>query len=87
MAITEKEWFMLAEARGLDPGTGKKLEPEYDAHDSPSGDSPWTDRDIKELQRAIRGLRDECTVITRLVMVGMGVEVPLRSPFSLLAFP
>lgn len=28
MAMTEKEWCTLAEARGLDTGTGKKLEPE-----------------------------------------------------------
>jgi hypothetical protein len=78
MAITEKEWFTLAEARGLDPGTGKKLEPEYDAHGSPSGDSPWTDRDIKELQRTIRGLHDEFTMTTRLIMVGIGAMVILH---------
>jgi hypothetical protein len=78
MAITEKEWCALAEARKLDPETGKKLEPEYDAHGSPSGDSPWTDRDIKELQRAIRGLHDEFTTITRLVMAGIGAMVILH---------
>ena len=82
MAITEKEWITLAEARGLDPGTGKKLEPEYDPHCSPSGDlpwdSPWTDRDIKELHRDIRGLRDQFTVITRLSMAGIGAMVLLH---------
>jgi hypothetical protein len=78
MAITEKEWFTLAEARNLDPATGKKLEPEYDAHGSPSEDSAWTDRDIKELQRAIRGLHDQFTVITRLVLVGIGAMMFLH---------
>jgi hypothetical protein len=76
MAITEKEWYTLAEARNLDPATGKKLEPEYDAHGSP--DSAWTDRDIKELQRAIRGLHGEFTMITRLIMVGIGATVILH---------
>jgi hypothetical protein len=71
MAITEKEWCALAEARNLDPTTGKKLEPEYDVHGSP--DSAWTDRDISELQRAIRGLRDEVAMATRLIMVGIGM--------------
>jgi hypothetical protein len=78
MAITEKEWFTLAEARGLDPGTGKKLEPEYDAHASASGNSAWTDRDIKELQRAIRGLHDKFTVITHLILVEIGAMVILH---------
>lgn len=78
MAITEKEWCTLAEARGLDPATGSKLEPEYDAHGSPSWDSPWTDRDITELQRAIRGLRDELTLTTRLIMAGIGAMVLLH---------
>jgi hypothetical protein len=76
MAITEKEWYTLAEAHKLDPATGKKLEPEYDAHSSP--DSAWTDRDIAELQRAIRRLRDEFTTITRLVMAGIGAMVILH---------
>ena len=78
MAITEKEWFTLAEARNLDPATGKKLEPEYEAHGSPSGDLAWTDRDISELQRAIRGLHDEVTMITRLIMAGIGAMVILH---------
>ena len=78
MAITEKEWIALAEARGLDPGSGKKLEPEYDAHGSPSGESPWTDRDIKELHRAIRGLHNEFTMIRLFMMAGIGAMVILR---------
>jgi hypothetical protein len=78
MAITEKEWSMLAEARNLDPATGKKIEPEYDAHGSPSRDSAWTDRDISELQRAIRGLRDEVAMATRWIMAGIGTMVILH---------
>jgi hypothetical protein len=77
MAMTEKEWCTLAEARGLDAGTGKKLEPEQ-SYDSAVCSSCWTDHDIVELHRAIRGLHNEITVITRLIMVGIGAMVILH---------
>ncbi len=78
MVMTEKEWCMLAEARGLDPETGKPLEPEYDVHGSPLGNSAWTDRDIAELHRAIRGLHNDFTMITRLIVLGIGAMAILH---------
>jgi hypothetical protein len=78
MAMTEKEWVALAEARGLDAGTGKKLEPEQSYDSAICGSSCWTDHDIVELHRAIRGLHNELTVITRLTMVGIGAMVILH---------
>ena len=78
MVITEKEWCTLAGARNLDPATGKKLEPEYDADGPFSGDSAWTDRDISELQCAIRGLHDDVALTTRLTMAGIGTMLILH---------
>ena len=78
MAMTEKEWCTLAETRGLDAGTGKKLEPEQPSNSALCSSSCWTDRDIVELHRAIRGLHNEFTVITRLIMVGIGAMVILH---------
>jgi hypothetical protein len=78
MAMTEKEWCTLAETRGLDAGTGKKLEPEQSSNSAVCSSSCWTDRDIVQLHRAIRGLHNEFTVITRLIMVGIGAMVILH---------
>jgi hypothetical protein len=78
MAMTEKEWSTLAEARGLDAGTGKKLESEQSSDFATCSSSCWTDHDIVELHRAIRGLHSEFTVITRLIMVGIGSMVILH---------
>jgi hypothetical protein len=78
MAMTEKEWGALAEARSLDAGTGKRLEPERSSDSAVYGSSCWTDRDIVELHRVIRGLHNEFTVITRLIMVGIGAMVLLH---------
>jgi|HubBroStandDraft_6_1064221.scaffolds.fasta_scaffold14274_3 hypothetical protein len=78
MAMTEKEWRTLAETRGLDAGTGKKLEPEQSSNSAVCSSSCWTDRDIVELHRAICGLHYEFTVITRLIMVGIGAMVILH---------
>jgi hypothetical protein len=78
MAMTEKEWCTLAEARGLDAETGKKLEPEQSSDSGVCSSSCWTGRDIVQLHRAIRGLHNEFTVITRLIMVGIGAMVILH---------
>jgi hypothetical protein len=43
MAMTEKEWCTLAETRGLDTGTGKKLEPEQSSNSAICSSSCWTD--------------------------------------------
>jgi hypothetical protein len=43
MAMTEKEWRTLAETRGLDAGTGKKLEPEQSSNSAICSSSCWTD--------------------------------------------
>jgi hypothetical protein len=77
MAMTEKDWCTFAEARGLDSGTGKKLESEQPSN-SASCSSCWTDHDIVELHRTIRGLHNEFTVMTRLIMVGIGAMVILH---------
>jgi hypothetical protein len=78
MAMTEKEWYTLAEARGLDAGTGKKLKPKQSSSSAICSSSCWTDQDIVELHRVIRGLHNEFTVITRLIMVGIGAMVILH---------
>ena len=78
MAMTEKEWCTLAEARGLDAGTGKKLEPEQSYDSAVCSSSCWTGRDIVQLHRAIRGLHNELTVIARLIMGGIGAMVILH---------